>query len=133
MRGVGGAVIRAKLAGAKLMVIDSRRHRVAESADFFLQLKPGTEPILYGAMAKVIVDRGLMNLPFIKAHCRGYEQFLAHVSEYDLLAAADSCGVPAELIGTKVEIHNKRGNKGRLVIEYYSLDDFDRILGVVRP
>ena len=90
---IGGAVIRAKLAGAKLVVIDSRRHRVAESADFFLQLKPGTEPLLYGAMAKVIVDRGLMNLPFIKAHCRGYEEFLARVRDYDLLAAADSCGV----------------------------------------
>ena len=95
---IGGAVIRAKLAGAKLMVIDSRRHRVAESADFFLQLKPGTEPVLYGAMAKVIVDRGLMNLPFIKAHCRGYEEFLARVRDYDLLAAAESCGVAADQI-----------------------------------
>jgi predicted molibdopterin-dependent oxidoreductase YjgC len=95
---IGGAVIRAKLAGAKLVVIDSRRHRVAESADCFLQLKPGTEPILYGAMAKVIVDRGLMNLPFIKAHCRDYEAFLARVRDYDLLAAAESCGVAADLI-----------------------------------
>ena len=95
---IGGAVLRAKLAGAKLVVIDSRRHRVAESADFFLQLKPGTEPVLYGAMAKVIVDRGLMNLPFIKAHCRGYEEFLARVRDYDLLAAAESCGVASEQI-----------------------------------
>ena len=95
---IGGAVIRAKLAGAKLVVIDSRRHRVAESADLFLQLKPGTEPVLYGAMAKVIVDRGLMNWPFIKAYCRGYDEFLARVRDYDLLAAADTCGVAAELI-----------------------------------
>jgi formate dehydrogenase (coenzyme F420) alpha subunit len=95
---IGGAVIRAKLAGAKLVVIDSRRHRVAESADFFLQLKPGMEPALYGAMAKVMVDRGLANLSFIKAHCRGYEEFLAGVRDYDLLAAAESCGVPAETI-----------------------------------
>jgi formate dehydrogenase (coenzyme F420) alpha subunit len=95
---IGGAVIRAKLAGAKLVVIDSRRHRVAESADIFLQLKPGTEPLLYGAMAKVIVDRGLVNLPFIKAHCRGYEEFLARVTDYDLLASADACGVPADQI-----------------------------------
>jgi ParB family chromosome partitioning protein len=36
------------------------------------------------------------------------------------------------IFGTKVAIHNKRGNKGRLVIEYYSLNDFDRILTVVR-
>jgi predicted molibdopterin-dependent oxidoreductase YjgC len=49
-------------------------------------------------MAKVIVDRGLMNLPFIVAHCHSYEEFLAQVREYDLLAAAESCGVAAELI-----------------------------------
>lgn len=95
---IGGVVIRAKLNGAKLVVIDARRHRIAESADFFLQLKPGTEAVLYGALAKVIVDRGLMNLPFIMAHCRGYEAFLENVRDYDLLAAAEACGVRAELI-----------------------------------
>jgi len=95
---IGGRIIRAKLKGAKLIVIDTRRHRVAESADLFLQHKPGTETILYGAMAKVIVDHGLMDLPFIKARCSSYEAFLASVSNYDLLAAADACGVPAEQI-----------------------------------
>ncbi len=95
---IGGAVIRAKLNGAKLVVIDTRRNRVAESADFFLQLKPGTEALLYGALAKVIVDRGLMNLPFMNAHCRGAEAFLTSVQDYDLLAAAEGCGVRAELI-----------------------------------
>lgn len=92
---IGGAVIRAKLGGAKLIVIDSRRHRVAESADQFLQLKPGTEAVLYGAMAKVIADRGLMNRAFLKARCGGTEAFLAAVGGYDLLTAAEECGVPA--------------------------------------
>jgi formate dehydrogenase major subunit len=95
---IGGVVIRAKLNGAKLVVIDERSHRVAENADYFLCLKPGTETLLYGAMAKVIVDRGLMNLPFIKANCRGYEAFLANVQDYDLLAASEVCGVPADMI-----------------------------------
>jgi formate dehydrogenase (coenzyme F420) alpha subunit len=95
---VAGAVIRAKLSGARLVVIDPRRHRVAESADIFLQIKPGTEVWLYGAMAKVIADRGLMNLPFIKARCRDYEAFLAKLGDFDLLAAAETCGVPADQI-----------------------------------
>ena len=95
---LGGVVIRAKLNGTKLIVVGTRRHRVAESADLFLQIKPGTETILYGAMAKVIVDRGLMRLPFIKARCRDYEDFLVAVYNYDMLRAAEACGVPAELI-----------------------------------
>jgi predicted molibdopterin-dependent oxidoreductase YjgC len=95
---IGGIVLRARLSGAKLVVVDSRRHRLAENADYFLQVNPGTEPALYGAMAKVIVDRGLMNLPFIKRHCASYEEFLAGVYEYDLAEVAGECGVPGELI-----------------------------------
>lgn len=95
---IAGLVIRAKLNGAKLAVVDPRRHRLAHNARFFLQLKPGTESQLYGAMAKVIVDRGLMNLPFIQARCRNYEAFLNRLSRFDLLQASETCGVPAELI-----------------------------------
>ncbi len=95
---VAGAVIRAKLKGARLIVVGTRRHRVAESADLFLQIKPNTEALLYGAMAKVIEDHGLMDLPFIKARCRNYEDFLAQVRTYDLLQAAEGCGVSPDLI-----------------------------------
>lgn len=97
---LGGTVIRAKLQGSKLIVIDERRHRVAENADLLLQHKPGTDSILFGAMAKVVVDHGLMNLKFIKTHCRNYEAFLENLNTYDLLAAAKICGVPAEQIET---------------------------------
>ncbi len=36
------------------------------------------------------------------------------------------------IFGVKVQVCNARGNKGKVVIEYYSLDDLDRILEVVR-
>ena len=84
---VAGWVIRAKLKGAKLIVIDARRHRVAEHADFFLQLRPGTGALLYGAIAKVIIDRGLMNAQFIKEHCGGFEAFLESIQDFDLPTA----------------------------------------------
>jgi predicted molibdopterin-dependent oxidoreductase YjgC len=111
---IGGVVIRAKLKGAKLVVIDTRRHRVAESADIFLQIKPGTKTLLYGAMAKVIEDRGLMNLPFIKARCRGYEAFLEQVREYDLLQVAETCGVSADLIEAAALAYARAGSAALL-------------------
>jgi predicted molibdopterin-dependent oxidoreductase YjgC len=95
---IAGVVIRAKLNGAKLIVIDVRRHRVAEQADLFLQLKPGTEALLYGGMAKVIVDHALPNLAFIKDRCQGFDELLNQAREYDLLETSELCGVPAELI-----------------------------------
>ena len=36
-----------------------------------------------------------------------------------------------KILGTKIFIEDKKG-KGKLVIEYYTLDDLDRILGVLR-
>jgi anaerobic selenocysteine-containing dehydrogenase len=61
-------------------------------------LQAKKDPVLYGAMAKVIIDHGLMNLPFIKRHCRDYDKFIATVLNYDLLEAAEGCGVRADLI-----------------------------------
>ena len=95
---IGGRVMRAKLKGAKLIVIDPRRHRLAEHADCFLQVRPGSDAALYGAMAKVIVDRGLFDARFLKAHCRNVEAFLEAVHAYDVLWAADACGIAPELI-----------------------------------
>jgi formate dehydrogenase major subunit len=95
---LGGVVIRAKLKGAKLIVIGTRRHRVAESADIFLQIRPGSEALLYGAMAKIVVDRGLMDLHFIKNRCSYYDDFARGVEPYDLSSAAEAAGVLPELV-----------------------------------
>ena len=35
------------------------------------------------------------------------------------------------ILGTKVLVEDKKG-KGKLVIEYYSLDDLDRVLNILR-
>jgi predicted molibdopterin-dependent oxidoreductase YjgC len=95
---IGGRVLRAKLAGATLIVVDPRRHRIAEHADIFLQIRPGTDLLLYGAIAKIIVDRGLADLTFVQAHTQGYERFLEAIRTYDVLWVADACGVAPELI-----------------------------------
>lgn len=95
---IAGRVLRAKLAGAKLIVIDPRRQRLAEHADCFLQVRPGSDAALYGAMAKVVLDRGLLDSAFVKAHCQEADRFLELVHAYDVRWAADICGVPPERI-----------------------------------
>jgi len=128
---IGGWVIRAKLNGARLIVIDSRRHRVAENADIFLQIKPGAESLLYGALAKVIVDRGLMDLSFIKARCGGCEAFLAGVRDYDLLQAAEGCGVPAELIEAAALAYGRARSAAILYSTGIEARDEDSIRGII--
>lgn len=95
---VAGIVLRAKLDGARLIVVDSRRHRLAGHADVFLQIRPGTEATLYGAMARVILDRGLEDRSFLKSRCGGFDAFLSATEHFDLLTAAEECGVPPEAL-----------------------------------
>lgn len=95
---IGGRVIRARLRGAHLIVLGERSHRVAEHADHFLHIRPGTQAHLYAAMAKVIADRGLHDHEFLRDRCQDAGVFLAAVREVDLLAAAAACGVePGQL------------------------------------
>ncbi len=128
---IGGWVIRAKLSGTPLIVVDSRRHRVAENADIFLQIKPGTESLLYGALAKVIVDRSLLNLPFIKARCEGWEDFLEAVRDFDLLQAADGCGVPMELIEAAALAYGRASSAAILYSTGVEARDDDSIRGLL--
>jgi ParB family chromosome partitioning protein len=84
-------------------------------------------------MAKVIIDKGLS--------VRQVEDLVkkAHQGQNIIKAAAKPKNRDIEILeeelrkilGTKVFIKDKKG-KGQLVIEYYTLDDLDRILGVLR-
>lgn len=111
---IAGAVIRAKLDGARLIVTGTRSHRIVKNADIFLQNKPGTDALLYGAMTKVIIDHGLMNLPFIKKYCLDYDRFMSAILDFDLLEAAETCGVPAGLIEEAALAYAKAGSAALL-------------------
>jgi len=52
-------VKQAQKAGAKLVVVDVRKTKLAERADLFLQPHPGTDPILIGGIMSRLVDKGL--------------------------------------------------------------------------
>jgi len=84
-------------------------------------------------MAKVIIDRGLS--------VRQVEEFVkkAHQGQNIVQSASKPKNRDIEILeeelrkilGTKIFIKDKKG-KGKLIIEYYNLDDLDRILGVLR-
>jgi predicted molibdopterin-dependent oxidoreductase YjgC len=95
---IGGHIIRARLHGAKLIVVGPRNHRLTEHADLFLNIKPDTECYLYAAMAKIIIDRGLVDLNFIRNRCENYDAFLAEINSFNLLMAARCCDIDLALI-----------------------------------
>lgn len=81
--------------GAKLVVADPRKIWLAEHADLHLQLKPGTDVFLLNAMAKVIVDEGLVDRDFIDKHTEGWSDLQERLKNFPLAEAEKVTGVPA--------------------------------------
>lgn len=91
--------------GAKLVVIDPRRTELARMADVHLQLRPGTNILLFNALAHAIIDEGLADDEFIANRVTEFEEFRDFVSEYSPEAVADRCGVNAALIRKAARIY----------------------------
>lgn len=54
---IGYKMKQAKQAGAKLIVVDPRRTELAEEADYWLQIKPGTDIPLLNSIMHIIIKR----------------------------------------------------------------------------
>ncbi|RMF22005.1 MAG: formate dehydrogenase, partial [Bacteroidetes bacterium] len=129
-------IIEGKMKGAKLAVMDPRLSNTASMSDYWLPTYPGSEAAVLLAMAKVILDEGLYNRPFLedwvnwqeyleKVHPGtevSFEHFIEKVREayreYTPEFAEQESGVPAAKIvevaraigeaGTRFASHNWR-------------------------
>ncbi|HKZ05208.1 MAG TPA: molybdopterin-dependent oxidoreductase [Methylomirabilota bacterium] len=84
----------ARRRGARLVVIDPVRVKLAEQADLHLALRPGTDVVLAWALATELERRGAFHRAFIEAHVTGVDAFMAEARRYPPAVAAKICGVP---------------------------------------
>jgi len=89
---------RAVQRGAKLIVSDPRKIWLADHADIFLQIRPGTDVWLLNSMANVIISEGLIDDDFIARSTEGFEKVVEAVSKYTPEEAEKVTGVKADLI-----------------------------------
>ena len=68
--------------GAKLVVIDPRRIKLADRADMYLRIRPGTDGALALAMMNVIVNENLYDKEFIEKYTMGFDKLVPHVQKY---------------------------------------------------
>ncbi|HEU5323074.1 MAG TPA: molybdopterin-dependent oxidoreductase, partial [Methylomirabilota bacterium] len=87
-------VDRARRAGARLVVVDPRRTKIAERADLHLPVRPGTDVVLAWAVAAELERRGGLDRGFIAAHVEGFEEFMALARRFSVEDAARICAVP---------------------------------------
>jgi anaerobic selenocysteine-containing dehydrogenase len=87
-------VNQARRRGAKIVVVDPRRTKIAEQADLHVALRPGTDVVLAWAIAAELERRGGLDRAFIERHVQGFEEYMARARQYSPADAARICGVP---------------------------------------
>jgi anaerobic selenocysteine-containing dehydrogenase len=68
--------------GAKLIVIDARKIELAGKADFWVQLRPGSDLAFALGMINVIVNEDLFDKAFVDNWTAGFDRVKAHVQDY---------------------------------------------------
>jgi anaerobic selenocysteine-containing dehydrogenase len=84
---------RAKRAGARLVVVDPRRIKIAEQADLHLALRPGTDVVLAWAVAAELERRGALDRAFVARWVEGFDDFMALARPWTIERAAATCGL----------------------------------------
>ena len=72
----GRLILAARRNGARLVVVDPYRSRTARVADEHVQPLPGTDAALALGMMRAIVDAGLADEEWCRAHAVGYEFYV---------------------------------------------------------
>jgi anaerobic selenocysteine-containing dehydrogenase len=88
----------ARKRGARLVVVDPFRSRTARVADEHLRPLPGTDAALAIGMMRAVVDAGLQDEDWCRAHADGYDELLETLGRTTVEECAARCGVDAEAI-----------------------------------
>ncbi len=77
----------------KIIVVDPRRTQSCDIADLHLQILPGTDVVLYNAIAKRLIERRKIDKNFIANHTDNFEALKTSLQATSLSEAAKICGI----------------------------------------
>ena len=92
--------------GAKLIVTDPRKTWMAERADIWMNLKPGSNIALLNGLINVILENEWENKEFIATRTENIEELREKVAEYDLDRVEKLTGVAREKIIESARIYS---------------------------
>lgn len=97
--------------GSKLIVVDPRLTWLAYKAEYWLQIRPGTDAALAMGMLNVIINEDLYNHEFVEDWCYGFDELADAVKDYTPAKIAEITWVPEEKIvgAARAWAHAKSG------------------------
>ena len=90
------ALKRAKAKGARIIAIDPKRIPVADIADLWLRVRPGSDAALALSMIHVLVSEGRHDREFVARWTHGFDALADRAAQYPPAVAAQLTGVAAD-------------------------------------
>src|ERR1700759_5327691 len=100
----------ARRRGTKLIVADPRRERVADHADIYCQIKPGTDVAFYNGIMSEIIAMGLVDEEFIAKRTSNYEALAELLKQYPAERAGQICGISPRMLRDVARIWGEAGS-----------------------
>jgi anaerobic selenocysteine-containing dehydrogenase len=101
---------RARSRGAKLVIIDPKRIKIAEQCDLFIQIHPGSDVIFAMALAAELERRGALDLAFIDEWTHGFAPYMEQARKYSVADVEDKCGVTAAQFHELADLYSSSKN-----------------------
>ncbi len=81
-----------------MVVIDPRRTETADLADYFLQVRPGSDAYCLAALLAILVEEGLIDETFVAANVVGYDQVESLLRAVPIADYAARCDIDEDLL-----------------------------------
>jgi formate dehydrogenase alpha subunit len=105
---VGYVIKRAvKYKGSRLILIDPRRTKLSLFAELHMQPMPGTDIALLNAMAKVIIQEGLLDKEFVTRRTDNFSSLTGALEPYSPEYAESITAVPSQQIVAAARLYAK--------------------------
>lgn len=93
--------------GGKIIVVDPRMIPLARTADIHLDIRPGTDSALFGAILNYMIRHDMLDHDFIDNHTSGFESAKEAVKDYTLEWAEEITGTKKEKIEAAAKLWGK--------------------------
>ncbi len=92
-----------KLRGQKLIVVDPRKHEMAERADLFLRPNSGTDLVWASALSRYMFDHDLADREFLARWVNGVEEYRQSLAPFTLAFAEAETGIARQDLAEAAE------------------------------
>jgi formate dehydrogenase major subunit len=99
----------ARRRGTKLIVVDPRRERIADHADVYCQLKPGTDVAFYNGVMHEVIRLGLVDREFIADRTSNYDALAKLLEDYTPERSEQITGIDADTIRLVARLWGEAG------------------------